>query len=353
MGICLQKTKSSEKQQPEPVQNPPSAPELDTSNTLGHIGCLAKVTQKVTFRGKHREVHQQGFEDKKLEVTGEELDLEFLHSLNIGFTCKKGLKSDIPNQDDFCVIVNGPSVILGVFDGHGPHGHKVSDYVCKNLPQTLLSRPDWETSPLEAMKESYPICQKQLLDLSSQTKLDCVVSGSTATLIYAKDRKLWVSHVGDSRAIIGRREADRVVAYKLTNDHKPQVPQENERILKSGGLVKKLPYDVPYRVFFENSDMPGLSMSRCFGDSMAASVGVICEPDTFEYELTEEDEILVVGSDGVWEFIQNQEAINLVAKCKNPKQAAEKLSALAWTRWIQHEEDIVDDITVVVAYILK
>jgi serine/threonine protein phosphatase PrpC len=48
-------------------------------------------------------------------------------------------------------------------------------------------------------------------------------------------------------------------------------------------------------------------MSRSFGDEVAASVGVIAEPEIIEYTLKEEDKFFILASDGIWEFISSNE----------------------------------------------
>ncbi len=48
-------------------------------------------------------------------------------------------------------------------------------------------------------------------------------------------------------------------------------------------------------------------MSRSFGDKVAATVGVICEPEIIEWKLTSEDKFLIVASDGLWEFLDSDE----------------------------------------------
>ena len=46
-------------------------------------------------------------------------------------------------------------------------------------------------------------------------------------------------------------------------------------------------------------------MSRSLGDGVAASVGVIAVPEILEFALQPEDKFIVMGSDGVFEFISN------------------------------------------------
>lgn len=47
-------------------------------------------------------------------------------------------------------------------------------------------------------------------------------------------------------------------------------------------------------------------MSRSFGDKVAASCGVICEPEILAYKMQEGDLFMVLASDGVWEFLSNE-----------------------------------------------
>ena len=90
-------------------------------------------------------------------------------------------------------------------------------------------------------------------------------------------------------------------------------------------------------------------MTRSFGDLIAASVGVIPEPEVWERKIEKDDAFMIMASDGVWEFITNQEAVDIVAACKTPEAAVKALTDEATKRW-QAEEDVIDDITAVIAY---
>jgi serine/threonine protein phosphatase PrpC len=61
----------------------------------------------------------------------------------------------------------------------------------------------------------------------------------------------------------------------------------------------------PLRVWHLHENIPGLAMSRSFGDGAAAEVGVIADPEILEMNLTEQDKFIVLASDGVWEFLSN------------------------------------------------
>jgi serine/threonine protein phosphatase PrpC len=46
-------------------------------------------------------------------------------------------------------------------------------------------------------------------------------------------------------------------------------------------------------------------MSRSIGDTLAHSVGCLCEPEININKLTSQDKIIVIASDGLWEFLKN------------------------------------------------
>merc|ERR1719362_2749374 len=84
------------------------------------------------------------------------------------------------------------------------------------------------------------------------------------------------------------------------------------------------------------------------------SCGVIAEPEVTELQITPDDHIVLLCSDGVWEFIRPDEAVRLVSEY-SPLQAmvaVERLAKEAWDRWILEESSsVVDDITIVLVYL--
>ena len=77
---------------------------------------------------------------------------------------------------------------------------------------------------------------------------------------------MYLASVGDSGAVLGLKDLNSYQSVKITQDHKPDLPLEKDRIMKCGGEIKKLPDDIPYRVFKVGEDGPGLSISRSIGD---------------------------------------------------------------------------------------
>lgn len=77
------------------------------------------------------------------------------------------------------------------------------------------------------------------------------------------------------------------------------------------------------------------------------------QPEIIEYELSVQDKIVVLASDGLWEFVSNKDVIKLVAPYYSRRDlegACEVLMQEALRRWMQ-ESQVIDDITIIVIFI--
>ena len=98
-----------------------------------------------------------------------------------------------------------------------------------------------------------------------------------------------------------------------------EIKQEQERILKVGGRIHPMrdedgDFIGPLRVYMKDKDMPGLAMTRSFGDNFASIAGTICEPEIKEHILVPEDKFIVLASDGLFEFISSEECVKIVGE---------------------------------------
>mmetsp|Transcript_27637 Transcript_27637/g.49875 ORF Transcript_27637/g.49875 Transcript_27637/m.49875 type:complete len:157 (-) Transcript_27637:2842-3312(-) len=144
--------------------------------------------------------------------------------------------------------------------------------------------------------------------------------------------------------MIVRKTEGRLEHSYLTEDHKPTRPDEKLRIEKHNGEVRKLENDLIHRLFLKGKNFPGIAVSRAFGDTVAASAGLSCEPEVGVVDLTEEDCFVMIASDGIWEFMDEQDILKeLDANSKDTRAAA--LVESSWQRWLLHE-DSTDDMTV-------
>ena len=91
-------------------------------------------------------------------------------------------------------------------------------------------------------------------------------------------------------------------------------------------------------------------MSRSIGDHAISTVGVIAEPVVTYHDITEDDEFFIVASDGVWEFLDSTEAVNIVGNNlhRGSTKACQALIEAAAARWYEEEGAYRDDITAIV-----
>jgi serine/threonine protein phosphatase PrpC len=278
----------------------------------------------------------------------------------LGLQCRKGLKPEAPNQDSFSVMqVDGIFSMYGVYDGHGAKGHDISDYVKDMLPKLILGDRRFGTSDMPTMLfDKYREMQELISKTEQQKSMGAMMAGTTCTVVVHDlgQNKITVSHVADSTAVLARytdASHKEIKAIQLTRDHKPDLPDERARIEAAGGRVVFDGY-TNHRVYAKNARYPGLNMSRCLGDLVGhREAGCSCEPEVNEHWLCPEDHMLLLCSDGVWEFISPQQAVDIVMPF-GPAQAgkaAEKLAQQAWDLWIKEEGgQVVDDITVILVY---
>lgn len=146
-------------------------------------------------------------------------------------------------------------------------------------------------------------------DLFSCTAVSAVVVG----------RKMVIANVGDSRAVLCQNGE----AVQLTVDHKPNLHSEKERIENLGGMV----------VWAGTWRVGGvLAVSRAFGDRPLKKYVVANPHSLIIEELTKEHEWLILATDGVWDVISNEEAVQLVCQAGDPQKAASLLTSTSSNR---------------------
>ena len=106
-------------------------------------------------------------------------------------------------------------------------------------------------------------------------------------------------------------------------------------------------------MYIKNEQYPGLAVTRSLGDDLAKSVGVISEPEIIVKKTKDCGTFVVLASDGVWEFIENEEIGNLIIN--EGEHDIEKWSRnivnTARNRWTKLGHGTVDDITCVVLHL--
>ena len=279
----------------------------------------------------------------------------------------KGIKKI--NQDNYFIYKNfthnPDNIYLGVCDGHGIVGHEVSYYIINNLPyelnKNLIENKINEIEKISINKIN-EIIEKTFNKINEKIikdpNIESTFSGSTCCSVIITPSKIICANVGDSRAIIGKKIRENFyISKEISHDHKPNEKLEKNRIIKNGGRVESYKDENgnligPERVWKINEDIPGLAMSRSFGDEIAHCVGVVCNPEILDFDFEDEDKFLIVASDGIWEFISSDEAVEILKdfyEGDDIENGVLELYKEARNRWI-FEEEVIDDITLIVVF---
>ncbi|CAN0498045.1 unnamed protein product, partial [Ectocarpus sp. 8 AP-2014] len=138
--------------------------------------------------------------------------------------------------------------------------------------------------------------------------------------------KISVANLGDSKCVLARLVNGQVCAVPLSHDHKPDRPDERQRILAIGGQVGsrhivvgsnpsgpiRIPMG-PARVWYRcRGEIMGLAMSRSLGDDIAHQAGVSSEPEVKEHQIDANDQFLILATDGVWDVTEIGQAVQIV-----------------------------------------
>lgn len=245
-----------------------------------------------------------------------------------------------------------------VLDGHGEAGDLVSNYFANRYVEEVFAHPRWPDGRAGMRAASADVLAKLERELIEDRSVDTEFSGSTFVFAALRDGELFVANVGDSRVTLGVEKDGAVAAEAISIDHKPELPAEKKRILAAGGRVFAVEYDDgidgPPRVWLGHMDVPGLAMSRSIGDVVAHSAGVSTEPEFFDRPIDHRDRFLVSATDGLWEFMTDEEVVDMVAKVAqetgSPSACVEELVRESNERWMKNEQ-VVDDTTVAVAFL--
>lgn len=271
---------------------------------------------------------------------------------------------DKPNQDRFLMVEDAAtgSLLLAVFDGHGPNGHEVSQRLKDFVPDALFGHDSFPHDIPAALKACVPMVEAMILQ---SNEVDCTLSGSTVVLCVSFGDRLYLGNVGDSRAVLYKRHPSGrgLASVAVTRDHKPNLPSETKRILLAGGCIAPITYDDgtdgPHRVWLRDEEVPGLAMSRSVGDTIGKIAGVCSEVEVTEVQLTGEDFCVVVATDGLWEFLSNESIGDTIYKLSVEhgedetaylKATLEELVAISTTAWFD-TEGVADDISIVVGMV--
>ena len=269
------------------------------------------------------------------------------------------------NQDNYFIFKNFADqkdyIYLSVCDGHGVEGHFVSEFIKEVLPYYMSENLKGKNiltdtkNVHQIISDIFVMVNNLLVDNES---INSLFSGSTCVSVIYTPERLIVPNIGDSRAVLGRYDSNTKTykAIDLSRDHKPTEKDEAKRIIDNDGRIQPFTEEGefvgPQRVWIKDEEVPGLAMTRSFGDRVAATVGVMSEPEIKEFNFEEGDKFMIIASDGIWEFISSQECVEIVSKYYEKgdlKGCCEYLYEESSKRWLK-EEEVIDDTTLILVY---
>lgn len=249
---------------------------------------------------------------------------------------KHNIITNIDGNDKNSQTIN----YYGLYDGHG--GNFVSKFLSDNLPKHFMDK-----------RINYPLKKRDVCKLFTYIQdylkkiylSKATIAGSTCLSVihYIKNNTEYLNivNLGDCRCVISRNN----IAIPLTKDHKPNKPEEHARITKLGGVIQ-----------WDGDDwrIGALSVSRALGD-ISEEPYVGREPDVFEYTITSRDYFIVLGCDGLWDVLDNQDVVDFVLKhcydIRTMKRINEKLHIARKLAEHAIEKGSSDNVSVIVVFL--
>lgn len=233
-------------------------------------------------------------------------------------------------------------LLMGMFDGQAlpSGGSKIAKFLHEKFKHYFsdeLEKLRNSEDPCDALRRAYLALNKELATAATQaiearehpssalvhrgsvTGLelgeDDMVSGAVATVLYFQNMELYVSNVGDAQAVIIDSEGGH---RPITRKHAPAEPDERIRIREAGCFVSR-----------QGRLNDILEVSRAFG-YVQHLPGVIAAPHTSHISLKETDEIVMIASREMWDYLSADFAVDVARSERGDlMRAAQKLRDLA------------------------
>lgn len=237
---------------------------------------------------------------------------------------------------------NDMETLIGLFDGQpqSTGGSKVAKFLHEKFTVAFIEelkrlRTDDGETPLDALRRSFLGINKDMAGAASKSidererqqlsrgsvsaeKLlsrDDINSGGVATILYLHNMDLYVANVGDVQAVLVQSNSE---FKQLARNHDPAEPSERSRIREAGGFVSR------------NGRLnDALNVSRAFG-YFHMIPAVIAAPHTLKVTLTEQDEMIILASRELWDYVSADVVVDVArAERADAMVASQKIRDLA------------------------
>ncbi|KAI3446417.1 hypothetical protein Pfo_003082 [Paulownia fortunei] len=287
-------------------------------------------------------------------------------------------------EDQSQVETGRHATFVGVYDGHG--GSEASRYICDHMFHHLLrlARENGKMSE-DILRNALSETENGFLNLVRRAyaiKPVIAAIGSCCLVGVIWKGTLYIANLGDSRAVMGYLDrSNKIVAEQLTRDHNASMeevrkelktlhPEDSQILVMKQGVWRiKGIIQVSRSIGDAYLKRPEFALDPSFPrfhlpEPLRRPV-LRADPAIFTRDLQPNDKFLIFASDGLWEHLTNQEAVEIVHN--NPRVGIARrlvISAMekaAKTRQIPYNEikkldqgvrrHVHDDITVVVVFV--
>eukprot|EP00808_Paulinella_micropora_P023194 g63265.t1 len=238
-------------------------------------------------------------------------------------------------------------LLLGVFDGHSGPGcsywcrDNLFDFIekqylldCQSWLEKAVPGRSWSPLPPLLSPSAFMEADKAFLD-QAETNLD--FSGACVCVVSIQGRTVLCANSGDCRALIGRRDpkTGNWIVIPLSEDHQLHNPAERARLVAEHPNEKDITK--------QNRIKGRLEPTRTLGDGtykrnsffqarprmMAKYLDwtvpyVTAYPEIRRYELRESDGFLVMGTDGLYDELSNQEVVQCIGEYLDSRKGKEE-----------------------------
>ncbi|CAI0461534.1 unnamed protein product [Linum tenue] len=265
-------------------------------------------------------------------------------------------------EDQGQVFTSPSATYLGVYDGHG--GPQASRFVSRRLFPFIH---DFATEQgglsAEVIRKAFSATEEEFLQIVKRSWMaqpEIASAGSCCLLGIVSDDLLYVANLGDSRAVLGEKGNGRVVAERLTTDHNVGVeevrkevearhPDDAKIVIHARGVWRIKGIIQVSRsigdVYLKKPEMSRDPLFQQFGTPVPLKRAVMtAEPSVTVRKLNPEDMFLILATDGLWEQLSDEAAVDMVLK--NPRAGiARRLVRAALQEAAKKREMIYKDIT--------
>jgi len=257
------------------------------------------------------------------------------------------------------------AVLAGVYDGHGVMGRVMSMVVARHVATAMKAKEAELSTDTAALSDELKTIM-EAADLSAEKEVykDAYKkSGSTATVAVLTAESLVVAQLGDSRLLKLSATEGEDKPWSITTEtrlHAVDDPDELARLKAAGGEILYPPpekaADTPVRIQAYDPEHKGtrlaLAMSRSFGDGLLKKVGVTATPEMLTTPISAVDRCVVIGCDGVFDFVSDAECCDIAYAYRHSAlAAAEAIEKVAASRQDNTDDGYRDDTTCCVLFL--